>query len=80
MKRQAWFLQKALGQVVTFSQQNPVLMIFEDAHWTDPTSLERFDRTVSRIPSLRALLIQSSKRRGWTAPCDRPHPQSAGRA
>ena len=28
---------------------NPVLMIFEDAHWTDPTSLEAFGRAVDRI-------------------------------
>ena len=32
-------------------------MIFEDAHWTDPTSLEAFGRTVDRIAGLRALLI-----------------------
>src|ERR1700692_3587763 len=32
-------------------------MIFEDAHWTDPTSLELFDRVVGRIPTLRVLLI-----------------------
>ena len=32
-------------------------MIFEDAHWTDPTSLEAFGRAVDRIQSLRVLLI-----------------------
>ena len=32
-------------------------MIFEDAHWTDPTSLEVFSRIVDRLPSLRVLLI-----------------------
>ena len=32
-------------------------MIFEDAHWTDPTSLEVFGRAVDRIASLRVLLI-----------------------
>ena len=32
-------------------------MIFEDAHWTDPTSLELFDRIVDKIPTLRVLLI-----------------------
>ena len=35
--------QKTLGaltaQVATLSQQNPVLMILEDAHWADPRSL-----------------------------------------
>ena len=35
----------------------PVLMIFEDAHWIDPTSLELFGRVVDRIPTLRVLLI-----------------------
>jgi predicted ATPase len=32
-------------------------MIFEDAHWTDPTSLELFGRAVNRIAELRVLLI-----------------------
>src|ERR1700757_4561508 len=32
-------------------------MIFEDAHWTDPTTLELFGRIVDRIRTLRVLLI-----------------------
>jgi predicted ATPase len=32
-------------------------MIFEDAHWADPTSLEAFGRTVDRIKTLPVLLI-----------------------
>ena len=32
-------------------------MILEDAHWTDPTSLEVFGRTVDQIADLPALLI-----------------------
>ena len=32
-------------------------MIFEDAHWTDPTSLEVFSRVIDRVRTLRALLI-----------------------
>ena len=32
-------------------------MIFEDAHWVDPTSLEVFGRTVDRIKTLPVLLI-----------------------
>ena len=44
-------------QAVALSRQKPLLMIFEDAHWTDPTSLELWGRVVDRIPSLRALLI-----------------------
>jgi predicted ATPase len=39
-------------QVGAFARQNPVLMIFEDAHWTDPTSLELLGRIVDRITPL----------------------------
>ena len=41
----------------TLSRQKPVLMIFEDAHWADPTSLEAFGRVVDRIRTLRVLLL-----------------------
>ena len=37
--------------------QSPVLMILEDAHWTDPTSLEAFGRVVECIRRLPVLLI-----------------------
>jgi predicted ATPase len=36
-------------------------MIFEDAHWVDPTSLELLGRTVERIRTLRVLLIVTSR-------------------
>jgi class 3 adenylate cyclase/predicted ATPase len=44
-------------QMEVLSSQSPALMIFEDAHWADPTSLEAFGRAVDRIPTLRVLLI-----------------------
>ena len=44
-------------QLEALTRSNPVLTIFEDAHWTDPTSLELFSRTVDRIRTLRVLLI-----------------------
>ena len=50
-------LEALVAQMEALSHQSPVLMIFEDAHWTDPTSLEAFDRTVDWIAGLRALLI-----------------------
>src|SRR6202011_503981 len=45
----------AQGEALT--RQNPVLMIFEDAHWSDPTSLEVFGRVVDRVRTLRVLLL-----------------------
>jgi predicted ATPase len=50
-------LEALTAQVEALSRQNPLLMIFEDAHWTDPTTLELFGRIVDRIPTLRVLLI-----------------------
>jgi len=44
-------------QIEALTRSSPVLMIFEDAHWTDPTTLELFGRIVDRIPTLRVLLI-----------------------
>src|SRR4029453_17158806 len=35
-------LEALTTQLETLSRQTPVLMIFEDVHWTDPTSLEAF--------------------------------------
>jgi predicted ATPase len=49
---------EALGaQVETLARSRPVLMIFEDAHWIDPTSLEAFGRLVDRAANLRVLLV-----------------------
>jgi class 3 adenylate cyclase/tetratricopeptide (TPR) repeat protein len=46
-----------VSQLEALARQGPVLMIFEDMHWSDPTSLELFGRVVDSIQSLRALLI-----------------------
>ena len=49
---------EALGiQLETLARSSPVLMIVEDAHWSDPTSLEAFGRTVDLIATLPVLMI-----------------------
>ena len=50
-------MEALMSQLAGLSRQQPVLMILEDAHWVDPTSLEVFGRTVDRIKTLPALLI-----------------------
>ena len=50
-------MEALTAQMETLARQRSLLMIFEDAHWTDPTSLEAFGRTVDRARTLRALLI-----------------------
>ena len=65
-------------QVRALSRPNPVLMIFEDAHWTDPTSLELFSRIVdrdNRTPGAADRDVSTRVRAAVdrTAPRRRPH-------
>ena len=60
-------LEALTAQLAGLARQQPVLMIFEDAHWIDPTSLEVFGRTVDRIKTLPVLLIVTF-RPEFTAP------------
>ena len=48
-----------IGQVEVLSSSAPVLVVFEDVHWADPTSLELIGRLVSNIASHRVLLLIS---------------------
>jgi len=60
-RRRQRMLQALIAQMEALAQQQPLLMIFEDAHWTDPTSLELFGRVVERIGSLPVLLIVTAR-------------------
>ncbi len=46
-----------ISQIEMLTRSSPVLMIFEDAHWSDPSSLELLGRTLDRIATLPVLLI-----------------------
>ena len=50
-------LEALTMQLAGLAGQQPVLMIFEDLHWIDPTSLEALNRAVGRIKTLPVLLI-----------------------
>ena len=50
-------LDALTAQMEALSRSNPVLMIFEDVHWIDPTSLEVLGRTVDTLRTLGVLLI-----------------------
>jgi predicted ATPase len=50
-------LEALTAQLEALSRSNPVLMMFEDAHWIDPTSLEALGRTLERLSTLGVLLI-----------------------
>jgi class 3 adenylate cyclase/predicted ATPase len=50
-------LEALIRQLEGLARQQPVVMVFEDAHWIDPTSRELLDLAVERLRSLPVLLI-----------------------
>ena len=46
-----------LAQVEGLAARQPVLMVFEDVHWSDPTTRESLDLLIDRVPTLRVLVI-----------------------
>jgi class 3 adenylate cyclase len=56
-KRKEKTLHAQLAQVEGLAVQQPVLMVWEDIHWSDPTSRESLDLLVDRVPTLRVLVI-----------------------
>ncbi len=50
-------LAALIRQVEGLARRQPVVMVFEDAHWIDPTSRELLDLAVERVRGLPVLLI-----------------------
>jgi predicted ATPase len=50
-------LEALIRQLEGLARQQPVVMVFEDAHWIDPTSRELLDLAIERVRSLPVLLI-----------------------
>jgi class 3 adenylate cyclase/tetratricopeptide (TPR) repeat protein len=66
-KREKLF-EALLSQLEAEARQRPVLMVFEDAHWIDPTSRELLDLTVDRarhLPVLLAITFRSEFQPPW---------------
>ena len=50
-------MEALIRQIKAIASGTPVLMILEDAHWADPSSLEVFGRLVDQVDCLRVLLF-----------------------
>jgi class 3 adenylate cyclase/predicted ATPase len=72
-KRKEKTLHAQVGQVEGLARRQPVLMVWEDVHWSDPTTRESLDLLVERVPSLPVLVIITF-RPEFTSPwVGRPH-------
>jgi class 3 adenylate cyclase/tetratricopeptide (TPR) repeat protein len=56
-KRKEKTLHTHLAQVEGLAAQQAVLMVFEDVHWSDPTTRELLDLLIDRVPTLGVLVI-----------------------
>ena len=56
-KRKEKTLKALLAQVEGLAAKQPVLMVFEDVHWIDPTTRESLDLIIDRVSALRVLVI-----------------------
>ena len=56
-KRKEKTLAALTAQVEGLSARQPVLMVYEDVHWSDPTTRESLDLLIDRVPALRVLVI-----------------------
>jgi class 3 adenylate cyclase/predicted ATPase len=56
-KRKERIHHAQVAQVEGLAARQPVLMVFEDVHWSDPTTREQLDLLIERVASLRVLVI-----------------------
>ena len=66
-KREKLF-EALIHQLDALVLSRPVLMVFEDAHWVDPTSRELLDLTINRVARLPVLLVITFRpefQHGW---------------
>jgi class 3 adenylate cyclase/predicted ATPase len=56
-KRKERTLEALKVQFVGLAAKQPVLMVFEDVHWSDPTTRELLDLLVASLPALRILAL-----------------------
>ena len=66
-------LAALVDQLLGLSAQQPVLMVLEDAHWVDPTTLELMEQCLERTADARVLILLTSRPDGQPALHAHPH-------
>ncbi len=66
-------LEALLDQMASLAVHRPLLMVFEDAHWMDPTSQELLDLVIERSQHLRTMLVVTFRHSFDTVHSGLPH-------
>ena len=56
-RKREMIFEAELHQLEALARHRSVLMVFEDAHWIDPTTRELLDLTIDRVARLSVLLV-----------------------
>ena len=43
--------------IIAAARRRPIVMLFEDAHWADPTSVQMLDQLISAVRTIRLLIV-----------------------
>ena len=54
-------LEALVKELLRLASLRPVIVLVEDAHWADPTTLELIDRCLQRIGGARVMVLMSSR-------------------
>jgi class 3 adenylate cyclase/tetratricopeptide (TPR) repeat protein len=72
-QRREMILTALLDQLDGVAARSPVVILFEDIHWIDPTSLDLLDRTIARVAKLPVLLVVTFRPEMQPTWVDQPH-------
>lgn len=54
-------MEALLEHFLTVSRDKPLLMLFEDLHWMDPSSLDLLERLIDKVPQANILAVVTSR-------------------
>lgn len=60
-RRKQRTLEAVAGWLWSLAEQSPVLLVVEDLHWIDPSTLELLEAVVDQIPTRRVLLVMTAR-------------------
>ncbi len=66
-------LRALIDQIFGLARQQPVLLVLEDAHWIDPTTLELVEQALDRGAAAPVLLLLTSRPENQPALAGHPH-------
>jgi DNA-binding SARP family transcriptional activator/predicted ATPase len=71
--QRAYTLRALVEQMLGLAARQPVLVVFEDVHWIDPTTLELIEQCLDQIAAARVLILLTSRPDQQPALAAHPH-------